>query len=183
MRLEEELIGHVASFLRRPAIITSPTGPIERSIPEFRVAQFNPRDANEAWVYASIGAWRIASSSRYEYLITAPYADTIHVETLAMVANFHADPRYGAPEGKVLNIGRPWLDRSACTSLLVSLPYQFGPALERFESNGVRVRFMWLVPITDAEATFALEHGVSALESRLEAARVDTLDADRRSVI
>jgi hypothetical protein len=69
-----------------------------------------------------------------------------------MEAALHADKRYRLRAGSAVNIGRPWMDGSGADHLLVSLPYPYGPALETCELGERHVRFLWLVPITAAEA-------------------------------
>jgi CHC2 zinc finger/Suppressor of fused protein (SUFU) len=96
-----------------------------------------------------------------------------HVELLAMVANLHADVRYRLRVGNTVNIGRPWAEGSAADHLLVSLPYPYGPALEMCELGERHVRFLWLVPITAAEANLVRSKGLEALESLLEQGNVD----------
>jgi hypothetical protein len=49
---------------------------------------------------------------------------------LALVAYFHADPRYRLDVGRTMAIGRPWPGRGVSRHLLVALPYPFGPTLE-----------------------------------------------------
>jgi len=46
-----------------------------------------------------------------------------------------------------------------------------------------RVRFLWLVPITDAELELKKRDGVEALETMFEIAAFDYLDPQRRSVV
>ena len=104
--------------------------------------------------------------------LEAPQEDPRHVELLSIVANMHVDPRYRMRIGKVLDIGRPWLDRSRADHLLVSLPYAHGPKLETCIVGKHHIRIVWLVPITAAEAAFAREHGHQHLEERLRLTRL-----------
>ncbi|MFT3694726.1 MAG: suppressor of fused domain protein [Kofleriaceae bacterium] len=100
-----------------------------------------------------------------------------------MVATFHADLRYGgAPVGKILEIGRPWVRHSTCDHILVSLPYTIGPEFE-YVSREPPFRIAWLLPITSAEAAFGRANGIEALEQAFEEAAIDTLDSRRASVV
>jgi hypothetical protein len=173
---------HFTAFWSRPPRRVKPVGAIRDSIPEFEVLVFPPAESGP-WIYASHGACTIARDSdpRLEFIITSPIDNPVHCETLAMVANFHADARYRVFIGKVLAIGRPWMESSTCDHLLVSLPYPFGPALEFCALGPVTIT--WLLPITDAEATFAKTRGIEALERAFESAGIDTLDANRGSVV
>lgn len=77
-----------------------------------------------------------------EFCLFAREVEDLHIETLSMVANMHADPRYPMELGKVIEIGRPWARRSTCDHLLVSLPYPYGPEFEwvKTADRVVRIR-------------------------------------------
>ena len=159
-------------------------GPIGTALPDFRVARFDPATPEAPWAYVSLGASEVErEGERTEFLIVSPEESPRHVETLAMVTYFHADPRYGLTEGAIVDIGRPWLEGSAADHLLVSRPLPYGPDFEWLEtSNGV-VRFLWLVPITSGEAEFARQQGTAALEDALEAGGVNVIDGGRPAVV
>ena|SRR5687768_958332 len=177
---------HVTSFWParpRPQLVPV-SGPVNKSIVDFSVAVCPPASPTDAWVYVSVGAWSVETQemARYEFVVTSPLESAIHFETLAMVAHFHADPRYAVYPGKVLNIGRPWLPGSTCTHLLVSRPFPFGPDFERCVDANLQLRLLWLMPITTSEAEFARTNGVDALEDAFEQHAVDTLDPTRVSI-
>lgn len=75
----------------------------------------------------------------------------------------HTDTRSRLKVGSTINIGRSWMEGSAADHLLVSLPYPYGPALERCELGERPVRFLWLVPITGAEASLVHSEGLGPL--------------------
>jgi hypothetical protein len=85
--------------------------------------------------------------------------------------------------GKVVDIGRPWLDESPMQHLIVSLPYPFGPKLEHFSTQSAHLRLLWLMPVWRQEAEFARDRGAEALQQRLEAAGVNYLDHLRDAVV
>lgn len=135
-------------------------------------------------MYVTVGAWRAADERhRFEFFILSPTETAAHVETLAMIANFHADPRYALHLGSTVNIGRPWIEGSAADNLLVSLPYPYGPGLEWCDTPTGKVQMLWLVPITSAEAAFARARGTAALEELLEKSDENVIAADRRSLV
>ena len=160
-------------------------GPIGRVLPEFAVIRVEPPAGDLPWVYVSNGAWRVPTKMEYreEFLIVASREDPIHVESLAMVAHFHANPRYRLALGSILSIGRGWVDGSSCDHFLVSLPYPYGPKLEVFRNEAIWVEFLWLMPITAQEAEFARRHGYETLEARFDDAAVDYRDPGRPSVV
>ena len=65
---------------------------------------------------------------------------------------------------------------------LLSLPYPFGPSLERAETCEPNARILWLIPITDQERRLALAAGLDALETRFEKQQYNYLDPHRPSV-
>jgi Suppressor of fused protein (SUFU) len=159
-------------------------GPISANVPNMLVTRVQPESSSDAWYYASRGAWQIQTDGpRLEFFLSCPDSNPIHVETLAMVANLHADKRYRIKLGQIIKVGRPWVEKSSCDHLLVSLPYLLGPRFEYLRVLDLEIRFMWLVPITQAEAEFARAHGVPALEEAFERAAFDTMDPKRRSVV
>jgi hypothetical protein len=66
---------------------------------------------------------------------------------------------------------------------MASLPYAQGPEFEMCYIDGERIRFLWLTPITAAEATYVRQHGQEALEQLLESAEVSITDPHRSSVV
>jgi hypothetical protein len=159
-------------------------GPIGERLPRFRVRRIAPREPVDPWIYVTMGAWEATHPCHpgLEFFLLAPSESMLHVELLAMVANFHADPRYSLSLGQVVYIGRPWIQGAAADHLLVSLPYPYGPVFEWCELEGAgarQIRFLWLVPITAGEARFKAEQGLEALERRFEAGALDMLDPCR----
>lgn len=161
-------------------------GPISSSISDFRVAVVEPKERSDPWIYSSCGAWKARTSedARYEFFLMAPMENAAHVETLAMLANFHADEKYEVGPGSIVNLGRPWVDGSLCDHALISLPYMQGKDFEWLETkSGIsRIRFLWLVPITTQEARIARDGGIENFEALLEDSGVDVLNFGRKSL-
>lgn len=159
-------------------------GPIGTRLPAFRVRRIAPGNRSEPWVYASVGAWQATDGKdSKEFFILSPTESPSHVETLAMVAHFHADPKHRLTIGSTINIGRPWMDGATPDHLLVSLPYPYGPTLEHCDADGTHVQVLWLVPITAAEAAYRHERGLEALEQLLETDGVDVISPRRLSLV
>ncbi|MHB1077176.1 suppressor of fused domain protein [Thiobacillus sp.] len=179
---------HIEQFWpnREIGIFTWASGPIEDTVPGFVVLRVAPAIQTDPWVYVSMGAWQIEvpGGERMEFFLISPHESPRHVETLAMLAHFHADPRYRLHIGKVIDIGQSWIDDSNLHNLLVSLPYPYGPPLEWCDVGaGIMVRFCWLLPVTETEAAFALETGVERLESKFDEAGIDYLNPARQAVV
>lgn len=67
--------------------------------------------------------------------------------------------------------------------MLVSVPYPFGPELEKCSWPGGHAQLLWLLPITEAERDFKVREGQDALEQLLEDAHVNPCDPYRASVV
>jgi hypothetical protein len=158
-------------------------GPIAARLPRFRVRRVEPTQPTDPWVYLTVGAWEATDVDRAEFFILSPSETPRHVETLAMVAYFHANPDFQLSVGRQVDIGRPWMEGSRASHLLVTLPYPYGPRLEHCEVAGEHVQFRWLVPLTPAEARYAAQAGPESLERLLESGDVDVVDPKRRSVV
>lgn len=156
-------------------------GDIGKGLPGFRVRRIAPAERPDPWVYATVGAWQAAADNAHgtEFFLLSPREDPLHVELLAMVTNLHADSRYRLKVGSTMNIGRPWMEGSSADHLLVSLPYPYGPALEKCEIGEHHIRFLWLVPITGTEAQLVHDEGLEALEDRLEKSNIDVISPTR----
>lgn len=158
-------------------------GPIEERLPGFRVRRIAPLKPTDPWVYVTVGASDASDGDGLEFFILSPLESPRHVETLAMVASFHADARHRLAIGRTVNIGRPWIGGAAADHLLMSLPYPYGPTLEHCDAPGRHVQVLWLVPITEAEARYVGECGLEALEQLLEQSDVDVISPERRSLV
>ena len=140
---------------------------------------------NAPWIYATAGASAEAMDDGYglEFLLCTAAQEPLAAKLVAMLANLHADPRYPMSLGQVVEIGHPWLPGASADHLMVSLPSFFEPELEWLSDRERTTRFIWLVPITRAEAEFAKQRGLDALQSRLGAAEADVTARVRPSVV
>lgn len=101
-------------------------------------------------------------------------------ELLTAVAHYH---RTGRKLGLAhsVNFGRPWLPDATCSFGVVSLPYLSGRDLEHLDDPPVR--FLWLVPVTDAEVEYKKQHGLGALEDVFEREELNYTDPMRESLV
>lgn len=161
--------------------------PVAGSIPNFRVARIDPDDTGmEPFAYLTLGAWQLTREQGYglEIVLLASQADDArHARTLADLVHVHGQEQSGLREGSVLPLGRGWMEGSACDHLLVMVPYPYGPGLEHVSCNALRLRILWVCPITAAEARYTEARGLEAIERRFEQARIDFLDPNRRSAV
>jgi hypothetical protein len=160
-------------------------GPIKDVLPSFLVCRIAPQSSQEPWIYVSIGANSVEMGAEYgvEFLLLAPDDNARHIETLAIVAHYHATTKNKLDAGRIVNCGRPWLDSSPCDHMLVSLPYPFGPNLEWCRNSLSKdTRLLWLLPITKSEASFAASCGIESLEQRFDQREIDAIDPHRKAV-
>lgn len=191
-RVESAIRIHVSKTWLNRAIeeFSWKIGPISASIPGFRVARVSPGHKDKTWVYVSLGAWKVDTGRgpRLEFFIVSAKNSPEHVESLAMMANFHADGRWLISPGTIIEIGRPWMEESTCDHFLVSVPYPIEPTNQFLKVENARegievVGYLWLVPITRAEAEFARLRGVESLEQLFESEGIDYTNARRVSVV
>ena len=183
----QALDSHVRGYFagHRVALRAWPRGPIEARIRGFRVYEVGPGDRFSGWTYVSAGCWRAtaADSHGLEFVLSAGASDPRNVEIVAMAAYYHAGgPSQRLDLGHTVPIGEPWITGGTVDHLMVSLPYPYGPGLEELAWRTGRARLLSLMPITRAERDFKAQHGVGALEARLEQAAVDFIDPARPSV-
>jgi hypothetical protein len=181
----DALAEHVRRYFgsRRVDVFTWTAGPIQAANPHFRVLRIAPREPNELWQYVSIGGWAATADQDHglEFVLTSPYETPRAVELLAMIVYYHDGGRLAL--GHTAPIGEPWLPGSRCDHLMVSLPYPFGPALQRCHVGYRHVDFLWLLPITKAERDFKAANGQEELERRFDAAGLRYWEVERESVI
>jgi hypothetical protein len=160
-------------------------GPILDSVPDLRILKVLSRTNDRPVVYVTDGCFASDASRhiRHEFFIISPNEERQHVETLTMLANFHADDRFKLDVGSIVNIGNPWMPGSNCDHLLISLPYPYGSKLEWLELPGACIRFLWALPITAREAAFADLNGYETLEEKFDQVKFSYQDPLRSSVV
>jgi len=73
---------------------------------------------------------------------------------------------------------------SQLTSYFILPPYFEPKGFAEFELNDDRVDFLWMIPITEAEREYAVQHGSQELEQRFEDAEMSPiLDESRKSIV
>lgn len=155
-------------------------------LPDLHMAKVAPAQPGQAWVFATIGAWRATESTGHglEFAAVAKSEAAAVMTHLGQLAYYQAGPpenRLGV--GHTLGIGEPWVPGSPLEALLVSLPYLWGPALEHCQVRGRHIQVLWVIPIYEEERAFGREHGLEALEQRFEDVSFDYLDPFRTSVV
>jgi hypothetical protein len=159
-------------------------GPLHELPSGFCVLEFSPSQTRSMWTYATCCMSEPTDAIRIEIHLFAPKQDERHVELLTAMAHYNrTKAQLGL--GDTVNFGRPWLEGSKCSFGLISLPYLDGPDLEylHLPSADQCTRFLWLLPITEAELDYKQQFGVEALEQKFDEEQVDYLSASRLSVI
>ncbi len=181
------VLEHVKGFWPNSMVVEEQwkRGPIQENVPGFRVLRVKSGTPRRPVIYVTNGCFILESAQhiRHEFFLISPKEEPQHVETLTMLANFHADERYKLDVGSVVNIGDPWMPGSNCDHLLISVPYPYGPKLEWLKMPDICVRFLWALPITQREAAFVELNGLEALEQKFDAAKVDYMNPSRSSIV
>lgn len=148
------------------------SGPVDDLPADFTVLRFPPSAGRPMSIDATAGMSQPEDDDRLEIHVFSPTSTSAHVELMTVIAHFHrTGTRLGL--GHTINFGRPWLPGSKFTYGVLSLSYLDGPSLEVLELEAGKVRFAWLVPITEAEMDFEKSHGLDALEQKLEGGSFD----------
>ena len=162
-------------------------GGVVVNLPEFAVVRVAPPTGapSAAWIHLTAGASVAPMEDGYglEFVLQTRAPEKLAAKLLAMVANLHADERYPLSLGQTLEVGHGWLPGASADHLLVTLPTFFDPELEWLSDRTRNIRFIWLVPITRAEAGFARKHGHEPLQEKLGAAGADVAALVRTSVV
>lgn len=176
---------HVRRYFgaRQVAAFTWDAGPILSVNEHFRVLRIAPTKSDALWHYVSTGGWAATADQDHgmELILSTATETPRAVELLAMNAYFHHGGRLGL--GHTVPIGEPWLPGSSCDHLLISQPYPFGPSLGQCHVGDRHVDFLWLLPITEQERDFKVEHGQEELERRFDAACLRYWEVERGSVV
>jgi hypothetical protein len=186
-RIRSAILEHLHGFWPKSSISAEDwdKGPIRENVPGFRVLKLKSDTQQKPVVYVTEGCFASEPGEhiRHEFFLMSPHEEHQHVETLSMLANFHADERLKLDVGSVVSIGDSWLPGSICDHLLISMPYPYGPKLEWLKLSDLCVRFLWALPITSREAAFMELNGLEALEQKFDAATLDYLNPFRASVV
>ena len=186
-QIRSAIQNHLTSFWPNSAMSeeTWLQGPIQENVPGFRVLKLKSQAPDRPIIYTTIGCFisEPREHIRHEFFLISSKEHLQHVETLTMLANFHADRRFNVDVGSIISIGSPWMPDSKCDHLLISIPYPPGPKLEWLKLPDVCIRFLWALPITSREAGFAELNGYQALEGKFDAANLNYLDVMRLSVV
>ena len=132
--------------------------------------------------FVSSGLSRLAAGN-VEYVISSPFATLEHAALFNMIAAAIQARGTSYALGDVIPIGRPWIEGATAAYLQVSLPYPYGPELEKADAVEPGLRLLWLVPIHASEAEFLQQNDVEALEQRFEDASIDFVDPARPPVV
>jgi hypothetical protein len=186
-QVRSAILDHLQGFWPNSVVVEErwEQGRIEDNIPGFQVLRVKSQTPGRPVIYVTNGCFIVEPTRhiRHEFFLISPSEDRRHVETLTMLATFHADERYKLDVGSVANIGGPWMQSSECDHLLISVPYPYGPKLEWKKLPDICVRFLWALPITPREAAFVELNGYDALEQKFDAAKVDYLNVARSSTV
>lgn len=161
--------------------------PMPEVLPHWRCYAVGPVGPAQRSAYVTAGAWeaqpRVEAGVAHEFILHSPVQTEEHVELLAWVSTYSLEARFDVRYGTTLAVGRPWLPGSACDHLLVGRPYSYPDEFEYLSLDGLVVHFLWLVPITRAEAEWCGEHGRERFEDLLEESDAEITDPGRPSLV
>ena len=179
-----EIIKHLEkNWESKGFILTEGYGPECKLPSEFRVVEFPPGGKHDFWIYSTAGMSIGNEIERnIELHIFSSRQDRNLIRALASAASFHRN-NDSLGLNHTVNIGESWQDNSICDHGFISLPYLDGPDLEIYENSDGHLHNFWLIPITESERDFKLEHGWEKLEELFEEKGFDYINPDRESLI
>lgn len=158
-------------------------GPIHQLPETFSVIEVPPHGDRDMWTYATCCMSQLEDPQKREVFLYSPHQRDQHVELLTILAHYHRTGSHLDLFHSV-NFGRPWLPGSSCSYGLLSWAYleprEFAFCLS---PKGDELRFLWLIPITEAERDYKMKMGNDALEEAFEKASLNYLDPKRKSVV
>ena len=157
-------------------------GPVWQLTPGFRVLVFPPNARRTMWTYSTCGMSQQNDAPALEVHLFSPMQTDSHLELLSVVAHYHLTGAY-LDLGHTVNFGRSWLPHSESEYGLISLPYLDGPKLEWLETTKRRIRFLWLIPVTQKEVEYKKKNGLEALEKRFDETSLDYINPRRISTV
>jgi hypothetical protein len=154
-------------------------------LPSLHIVKVAPSSTATMWTFATIGASDVTRGepTGLEFVAVATSESAAVITRLGWIAWYHAGPpenRLGA--GHTVPIGEGWVEGSPLDSILLTLPYLWGPRLEHCPIGDRHIQVLWAVPIHQSELDFKIAHGLDALEQRFEEQHVEYLDPFRPPV-
>lgn len=150
--------------------------------PWFRVLRFSPGPRYNLYAFVSLGASALRDEEGgLEFAIFSEHNSSRFVELVTMTAHYHKSHCLGV--GHTVPVGEPWVQGSTCNHYLVSLPYPLGPEFEVCCTKSSHVHMLWLLPITEQERDYKVQHGLEALESLFDEKALEYWDFRRESAV
>ncbi len=153
-------------------------GPVHLLPTDFSVLEFSPTEIRKCWTYATCGMSSPMEETPIEFFILSPtQMRDQFLELLYAAAHYHINTA-AVNLWHTVNFGRPWFPGSKC-----SFGYVMGaggPPVEWAQIDDERIRFLWLIPITELERDYKAEHGHEAFEALLKERGIDFTDPSRR---
>ena len=184
---------HLDTFLGTPLTVYTPH---DRCQPRVSVAEYPPRPEHPYWTYVTIGMsakkQHIPDKSpewltpRVEIFCYVPQRAKWPVEVLNLLGRLPSEQQSYVFWWHTVDCGGPLDEMSDTTvsAMLLLPPYFEDEGFDKLKEDGTKVRFLFALPVTEAERRLALARGGQALEELLLAENVDfVFDPLRPSVV
>jgi hypothetical protein len=178
MTIEE----HYSKAWNSPCVRLFLNGTEDKFEEEVRILKYPPVEGRTHWTYATCGMSYTEEEEAMECFLYSPHeADEPLVGLLTMLVHYHQyKSRFG--HGHTVDFGMPWLGDSLYDHGVMLTPYLDHEQFEYLSDDNHSIRFLWLLPITEAEREYKIRHGLDALERCFEESRLNYLDPSRESV-
>lgn len=179
----EDILDHyMRNWKNQPSLRIWDKGPIQKLPESFRVLEFAPNTARDMWTYATCCMSQIDDIAPLEVHMFSSKQDVGLVELLTALAYYHRNTT-NVNLHHTVDFGRPWQDDSLCSYGFVSLPYLDGPDLENLSIRRKKIKFYWLIPVTESEVYFKAKYGVEALEDKFDNIGLNYINPSRLPLI
>lgn len=144
----------------------------------------DPTD-EEVRFFSTIGLAELAPENHHTEILGACYSDFEYFgNIISSIAFFIIKDKWKSAEGSVFEtLVEMYYPKSEMKHIYFTSPFLWEDKLEAFSVEGISVRFLLAIPISDKELEFLTKNGKEALEDLFEENEIDIFNLNRKSVV
>lgn len=144
----------------------------------------DPTD-EEVRFFSTIGLAELAPENHHTEILGACYADFADFgNMISSIAFFIIKDKWKSAEGSVFEtLVEMYYPKSEMKHIYFTSPFLWEDKLEAFSVEGISVRFLLAIPISQSELEFLTQHGQEAFEDLLQENNIDIFNIERKSVV
>lgn len=135
--------------------------------------------------FSTLGLAELAPENHHTEILGACYSDFEYFENIiSSIAFFIIKDKWKSAEGSVFEtLVEMYYPNTEMKHIYFTSPFLWEDKLEEFSVEGISVRFLLAIPISDKELEFLTQHGKEAFEDLLEENNIDIFNLERKSVV